>query len=411
MSIYYTKVTRSIYTIISPGNNNDIQPAIQAAVNDAADGDLILLPTGAFILNSVVNITKFVSIDGAGVTKTILYRSDSVPDATLASWSDMFKLDINRREVSNVRITNICFKSKTPSLVAGDSLSLAADKGININNCVGFTIKNNRFENFGHSAISVTHEDDLANGLITGNQFVHNVKGFDGLGLGYGISVFGANLKWIDNPSFGTSNFIFIEDNTFDTHRHAVTGGGCALYVFRYNTIKNNLIAQAIDAHEARLVSGANYYSTRAVEVYGNTMINTTFKDGTAIVSGGNAQNLSNNAILIRGGEAVVYNNTIQGFRFGVGIINFEVTGKQLYPIPYQIGCQSGLTYGSQHSGVDALSGAGDLFCWSNTFTPYVDSAHSSQAFNNFQPEYFKEERDYHLSAKPDYTSYIYPHP
>ena len=407
--MYYIKT--SVFNIINPGNDIDIKPSIQYAVNDATDGDTIIIPAGKFIFNGVINISKFISIKGAGKGKTILYRSKETPDSVLEGWQSFFNYNTNSRVSSGIIVRDFTCKSKDPSRILNDGLSMAKDKAIAFNKCVDFIVTGCGFENFGLSPINVLHHDDLSRGLIYGNTFKDNYKGPDAQGLGYGVAVFGENIQWTPAPEFGTENFIFIEDNEFDGHRHAVTAGGCGRYVFRNNNIKRNLIAQAIDAHEAREVTGLNYFSTRAFEIYNNTITNTTFKDGTPIVPGKNAQDLSNNAILIRGGEGVIYNNTINGYRFGVGIINFEKTGPQSYPIPYQIGCESGMNFGLNHTGTDGTNAEGDLFVWDNNFTPYVDPAHSSLAFNNFQPDYFKEKRDYHLVKKPGYTPYTYPHP
>lgn len=53
----------------SPGNNKDIQPAIQEAVDMASDGDRIILPEGEFVVNKSVLITKFISFSGKGLKK------------------------------------------------------------------------------------------------------------------------------------------------------------------------------------------------------------------------------------------------------------------------------------------------------------------------------------------------------
>lgn len=329
----------------------------------------------------------------------------------------MFKFNINKNVSSNISVAGITFKSKIPSASKNDGGSLADDVGINIINCVDFVIAHCRFEYFGNAAVSITHTDTLARGLICKNEFYHNAKGYDGLGLGYGVVVYGANKKWITDPKFGTANFIFIEDNSFDYHRHAIAAGGCALYVARYNTITNNIISgnsstHAIDAHEARggsLRSG-NYFSTRAIEVYNNTIINTTFHDGTPIVKGQKVDKLIERAIIIRGGEAVIYNNTIKGYRFGGGINIDDLPWGSAYPIPYSAGYLSGKTLGSNHSGTNSTQSAGDVFYWGNKFTPY-DNSKDSKDFYNYDPQYFIQGRDYHLVPKPGYTPYTYPHP
>ncbi|HSH67826.1 MAG TPA: T9SS type A sorting domain-containing protein, partial [Bacteroidia bacterium] len=407
--------------IASPGAYGNIQPALQAAVNSAVKGDVLELPAGQFMVNSNVLITKFISIKGAGMTKTILYRSESVPDDYLSSninWRGIFRFNINSSAKSGIVVSDITFKSKKPSVVDGDGLSLAADIGIEMVNCVDFVITRCRFENFGNGAVSIMHDDSIVGGLIFKNEFYHNVKGYDGLGLGYGVVVYGANRKWINNPRFGSSNFIFVEDNVFDYHRHSIAAGGCALYVFRYNTVKNNVAANtahAIDAHEASLTKGDNYYSTRAIEVYNNTIINTVFKDGTGgtldglpIVSGKSVTALVECAIRTRGGEALIHDNYIEGYRFGVGLIN---TLKATYPCSYQQGYLSGLRYGSNHTGVDEEKGSGDVFIWNDKFKLYDSKSSQNIYFYNYTPNYIKNERDYHLSAKPKYTTYTYPHP
>lgn len=408
--------------VTSPGADMDIQPAIQTAVSGAVNGDVIELPAGQFIINKSVVVTKFISIKGQGMTKTILYRSESTPDATLSNdgnWRGIFRYNINSSVSSGIVISDITFKSKKPSMVNGDGLSVAADIGIEMSKCIDFIITRCHFEYFGNGAVSVLHDDNLASGLIYGCEFVHNCKGYDALGLGYGVVVYGTNTKWVDDPKWGSSNFIFIEDNYFEYHRHSVAAGGCALYVFRYNTVKNNVAgncAHAIDAHEARLEAGYNYYSTRAIEVYKNNIVNTQFRDGTtncpdgtAIVAGKSPGWLTECAIRTRGGDALIHDNTIEGYRFGVGLVTPKLS--TTYPSPYQQGYLSGVKYGASHTGVDLDKAAGDTYIWSDTYKSYAPTSSQCVYFYNYTPDYIVQERDYHLYAKTGYTAYTYPHP
>jgi hypothetical protein len=408
--------------VASPGADKDIQPAIQTAVNGAVNGDLIELPAGQFILNKSVVITRFISIKGQGLSQTILYRSESTSDATLSNdgnWRGMFRFSINSSTSSGIVVSDLTLKSKKPSLVDGDGLSVASDIGIEMVKCIDFVITRCRFENFGNGAVSVLHDDNLAGGVIAKNEFVHNCKGYDALGLGYGVVVYGTNDSWIANPKFGSSNFVFIEDNVFDYHRHSVAGGGNGLYVFRYNTVKNNVAgntAHAIDAHEARLEAGGNYYSTRAIEVYNNSIINTLFKDGTtncpngtAIVTGKSPGWLVECAIRTRGGEALIHDNYIEGYRFGVGLVTPKLT--TTYPSPYQQGYVSAVKYGASHTGVDTDKGDGDVFIWKDNYKSYAPTNTQCIYFYNYTPDYIVAERDYHLYAKAGYVPYTYPHP
>jgi hypothetical protein len=414
-------ITAKTIQVTSPGNDKDIQPAIQTAVNGAVNGDIIVLPAGQFVVNKSVVITKFISIKGQGLGITTLYRSESTPDATLSndgSWRGIFRFTINSTVSSGIVISDMTLKSKKPSLINGDGLSVASDIGIEMVKCIDFVITRCRFENFGNGAVSVLHEDNLASGLIYKCEFVHNCKGYDALGLGYGVVVYGVNSQWIADPKFGSGNFIFVEDNMFDYHRHSIAGGGCALYVFRYNTVKNNIAgntAHAIDAHEARLEAGGNYYSSRAIEVYNNSIVNTIFRDGTTncpngtpIVAGKSPGWLVECAIRTRGGEAVIHDNYIEGYRFGVGLVTPKLSA---YPSPYQQGYLSASKYGATHTGVDGDKANGDVFVWSDTYKSYAPGNSQCVYFYNYTPDYIVAERDYHLFAKAGYTPYTYPHP
>lgn len=382
----------------------DLQSFIQSEVDQANPFDTIEIPAGNFIINKTIILKKNISLKGAGIGKTVLSRSEQTPDSVLTLWGDMIRYDINSETYSGIIISDMSLKGKNPDN------SKAIDVGIKINRAVGFKILNCRIENFGNAGIYILHDDSIVNGLIRSCEFFRNAKGADGLGYGYGVVIYGTNKKWLDSPRFGTSNFIFIENSYFERHRHAVAAGGGALYVFRYNTVINNLYSHAVDAHEARqTIMGGNFYSTRGFEIYNNSIINTTFKDGQEITPGSTSKNLTECAIKIRGGEGVIYNNSIDGYRFAVGVQNFEASGVQSYPIFTQIGYKSGLIFNDCHLGLDYGKAEGDLFIWGNTFAPYVSTS-SSQLFYNYQPEYFKEGRDYHLVQKPKYSPYQYPY-
>lgn len=291
----------------APAADEDIQPNFQAALDKAVAGDEIVVPAGHYQVMKTIVVNKPLFIHGAGMGKTILSRPEMLSDQTLSAdtANSMFVCSPGTGK-GNLIISGLCLKSKYPSQNASDRGSMASDIGIKLVKCMGFVVTHCRFENFGYAAVWVQHSDQAASGLISKNQFSHNVKGIDGLGLGYGVVVFGTNEQWVDDPQFGSDNFIFVEDNTFAIHRHAMAAGGCGRYVFRYNTVTDNYIGahsgQAIDAHEARQVKGMNYYSTRAVEIYNNKVINTTFRDGSPIIPGKSAKLLVENAILIRGG-------------------------------------------------------------------------------------------------------------
>ncbi len=409
--------------IENPGQNQDIGPILQTAVDTAHDGDTLTLPAGEFALDERVVIRKFISIKGKGrgTGGTKLYRREGVPDNVLSSssWRHMFYYTISTDSPSNIVISDIHFKGKKPSVRAGDGGSVAEDNAIRIDNCRDFVVTNCRFEHFGASAVRVRHKDNLAGGLIYNNEFIHNYK--KNVALGYGVSVYGNNSQWIDNPQFGSGNFIFIEDNYFVGHRHSVAGGGAGRYVFRHNVVADNLYSHAIDAHEARggtMSQSPGYFSTRAYEIYDNSIYNTKFKDGEPFIDSSTREDSNRfvrTAIGIRGGEGLIFNNKIEGYRFGIElfvIVHFPGDGD--YPVSYQIGFQSGKQLGPRHAGVAMPEGAGDLYIWDNTFIPYrTNDPGFAYFYTTFERvDRLLKDRDYHLMVKkPDYTPYAYPHP
>lgn len=406
-----------------PCPGNDITENLTAAFNSAASkGDEIILPEGTFTFTGSINTTKCVSLTGQGLGLTVLIRPESMSDATLNKLSTMITYNINSDIPSGINIKGITFKSKIPSLNNGsDGHSISPDIGIKMVNAVNFRIHHCRFENFGNGAVDVRHKDLLAKGLIDHNEFNHNAKGSNGLGLGYGIVIYGESKVWSNSVMFGTDNFIFVEDNVFDYHRHSIAAAGCSRYVFRYNLVRNNIISppysHCIDGHESRGPgNGINTFGSRATEIYNNTIINPTRTDGsTPIADGVPVNQIEERAIGILSGDAVIHHNNVSGYRFAIGVLVTE--GKGTYPSLQQIGWASGVAFGAKHTGTDSIKGAGDLFAWANSNVKikmsngsYTSVFYNYDANGGTSGRYLKQGRDYQLVAKPGYKPYQYPH-
>ena len=422
--------TISTLALSPPAQGSDLRSALQAALNSAANGDVVELPAGKYLLSGQVNIPANlrVSIVGKGRwnpatgTGTLLYLNQTRAGGTTTM---LYAKSGSNPTLSDftIRGTPAAFLDET----VGIKLALASD----------FRITRMRIEYFGRAGIDILHSDTAPRGIVDHNELYHNYKG-DGQGLGYGVVVYAENKQWVPDPKFGSDNFIFIEDNVFDQHRHAVAAGGAGLYVARYNYMKDTFIASAIDAHES--TPGAspgtgNYYSTRAIEAYNNVIVNTISRQMTPITpdtvdENGSDGTLSQFGIGIRGGEALVHHNIISGYVYGGAIVDnyYESRADTRYPIPSQVGYLSGLAGGEGHVGRDAVNGNGDFFYWANTFTPHPFRSvpwwyqGAMPYFNNYNPEAFMLSRDYHVSLtadstgvdysfKPGYKPYTYPNP
>lgn len=402
---------------------SDITGAIDAAVASASDGDCVVLPAGEYYMTGTVTTDKKISLlgHGKGEGGSWIRRPEDMDEGDLAGES-MFIFNIDSREPSNMVFAGFRLSSKEPQGPGVSTGSLATDFGIKLHGAVDFVVTDCRIENFGYAGIEVDHFDDLSRGLIYNSEFFHNSKG-DGQGLGYGVAVYSSeNNTWRSDPEFGSANFIFIEDTNLTSHRHAIAAGGNARYVIRYSEIVDSLYNGAgLDAHEGRNggIGTSNHFSTRAVEMYNNDLHNDHFIDGTPIAPGGDLNNLGAAAIGIRGGEALIHNNTISNYLFGMLFIVFDdyddTWDDFAYPYPYQIGWLSGEALGEDHSGTGESEGDGDIFEWNNDFTPYAPTGQERKFWldsSNQMPGGMIEGRDYHVNTeKPGYTPYAYPHP
>lgn len=401
----------------------DILNPIEVAAASANDGDCLVLPAGDFVAEGTARITRKVSLLGRGPNDggTSIRRAESYAESELAGEA-MVHFDIGSRDPSGIVLAGIRFSSKTPQMEPGDGGSLATDFGVFFNYAVDFVVTDCTFENFGYAGLRIRHYDDLSRALVYNNTFSHNYKG-NGQGLGYGVVVYGEDLVWLEDPEFGSDNFIFIEENRFTEHRHSIAAGGAARYVARHNEIIDNVCCSgaALDAHEGRNVGPgrSNHFATRAVEVYDNVLRNDSLRDGTPLTPGQDLNELGLVAIGFRGGEQLCYNNTISGYLNGILLIVFEnqpdVWSDNAYPYPYQIGWQSGDALGAGHRGTGAAEGAGDFFEWNNTFEPYAPTGQERKFWLSSSSHLegaLVEGRDYHRDTpKPGYTAYVYPHP
>lgn len=424
----------AVITVVNPGNNNNLNTNLNAAVSAAVIGDTVQIPTGVFkITTANITINKAISLCGSA-PGTVLYRDEAYTDGDL-NYETMITFNINSRIPCGVEVYNLELRSQIPLINAGDGGSLTLDVGLKLVNATGFKVYNCTFKWFGDSGLQIRHYDDVCHGLIYNNVFDTNTKGLDGLGYGYGVVIYGQSLKWVDEPGYGTDNFVFIENNTFYNHRHSISSAGCARFVFRYNFIQNNRLNspywQAIDAgHQAREDSpGTNRHGTAVAEIYGNKVTNTTRIDGvTAMANGCPSSQMEERGIGIMNGHVLCYNDTFAGVRFPIGFIQNESTTYP-YPFPEQVGAKSGKREGRSGAGTDLYSTEGNAWVWDISHIVYTlaSGAITQKMFNytaavyggpGVSTDYIAPGRDYNYNsgtagagAKPLYTPYPHPHP
>jgi len=398
-----------------PGEGNDIGPYIEAALNKASLSDTILLPAGSYKIDGKIQFDVsnkpniYLKGRGRDSEGTKLFRDYE---------SSEFMINfVSTTQLQKIEVSDIWFQGiKIAKFNDGVGTTYTNLKGI------GFTfldpyVHDCKFQWFSSRALEVIFSNEnYVKGLISDNIFLENYGG-----TGYGVSVGMSNCNSWYSITPGTENTLYIEDNYFSRHRHCVATSKGGRYVFRYNRVERNAINQAVDMHGGQPAINEAYYpeykySSRFTEIYSNTFIATPSDD--PIYTGANY-----GAISIRGGEAIIWNNTFKDYtRYSIRLLiafnywanedGYYPAGWELpsYPIDYQIGWESGNNYGSGHSGIDpSAEGAGDVFIWENT---YENS--KVVAIEGGDPDhpdsYIQEGRDYHFEKRPDYEAYEYPH-
>src|SRR5436190_5073963 len=217
----------------------------------AVPGDTIALPAGTFTWSTRVNITKAVVLQGAGVGSTII--KDAVQSGQL--------LEVTLAAGNLTRITGIEFQDGGRTNRESAILRVV---GSNTNGSK-FRFDHCKWNNLNGASVF-----DTVIGVIDHNTFVMDRTGlpiniydsyWNGRTLGDG--------SWAALTGFGSSQFLFIEDNTF-THSDASLRGitdsyGGGRFVVRHNNIFNGLIANHGTESTGRARGG------RAMKVYENT--------------------------------------------------------------------------------------------------------------------------------------------
>ncbi len=327
---------------------SSIKEAVQTAI-DSKTNSLIIIPSGTCDWTSnVLKIPGGISLKGAGKTSTVLQGNPGT-NATLIT------VDCSNGKTSRVSDMTLIGKGDATTLDGGLAF---------LNGCADFMVFNSTFRDFVGSGITVRGN---ARGVIFQNDFLDNYRADPTrMATGYGVVVYG-NGTW-PPLELGTANAVFVESNHFSGNRHSIASNNGSRYVFRYNTVIGVDLTRdfsMVDAH------GLTYSprGSRSWEIYNNTF---TTKHLTP--------NHARSVVGIRGGDGVMFNNTLTNPATVVTMIELWAENASTYPGPDQM-----------------TSG----YFWNNTPNTIRNSASNILA----------EGRDYFLYARPGYTPYTYPHP
>jgi hypothetical protein len=333
------------------GTSADVQALIKAAGPDG----VVQIPAGCYQITDSIGIPAGRRVFGAGMEETILYRE---PDTSRNGDQPIFW--IFGRGEGRTQVSGIAF------LGVRDTDDRGEDYGIVLNDSRDFRVDHCYFEGFGFAAVRT---EGTSRGVIDHSIFVDNFKrGIDN--LGYGVAVYG-DSEWAGDPGAGAADAVFVEDSVFIGSRHAIASNAGAHYVFRYNQVRENVEACSVDAHGLGFGSSRG---TRYIEIYGNLVEDPVYKPC---------------GIGIRGGDGVIFGNTLRGFRVPILLILEWGTPDYLkasYPAQDQIR---------------------DLWIWDNE----VQGGPSAPQIGPEAKGFIEQGRDYFTQPKPGYEPYPYPHP
>jgi len=259
---------------------------VQAAVNNSSRGDTVAVPAcSTTIWPEEVTITKAISIQGAGIDRTVI-KAGFRAGTGYSSGKWLFRyVPSSPASDQNVlfEITGFTFNEDSRAgsvIVRNDKDNTMPLRQVRIHhnkiiNSYGVEETSNEYAN------SITIEG-VVYGVIDNNT-ITGVPRVGNFGSSYGTS---GKIAWDDTTfEYGSANNMYWEDNTFtkDTiliegNRQCMTyGDRGGRYVFRYNNIINNTTNgfYVWDMHGTQTNGSYANRSTMGAELYGNYISNT----------------------------------------------------------------------------------------------------------------------------------------
>lgn len=369
------------------------QEDVQAAIDQAQDGDTVLVPEGECVWGNSIRLNKSLTLKGKGTAKT------KIIDETGNNWeqSPIWAYPIYSKVI---RITGFTFKRTKDFSDSFGTIYIGGNDNI-------FRIDNCEFTN------AIVMRAFITNGKTYGvvDHCSFNEAGY--------LIMDTVDESWTRPMSFGTSEAVFIEDNTFNMTCTNCDMGDAqygARVVFRNNKVYRGII----ENHGMDSV----LRSCLQMEIYNNSFVADLNQPQVW------------NAIGFRGGTGVVFNNTFTGnYYLPLRVTNYRsccYAGAACTPFPNP-------PFGTC-DGTNPLDGNTEpkeiykgwpckdqvgrgtnqtsepLYEWNNTKDGSdvdIIVTNTWSGCNDPQPsDHMKENRDYfNDTPRPGYTPYTYPHP
>ena len=408
----------AVAATIIVGPSNCSAAAVTSAIASAADRDTIQLTcTGTATWDTTVTVpsTKGLTLTAGGSNTP---KASATFPLTISSSADPV-LEINCENNRGLnRVTGFKFRNTIPS---NNGAVFVKGRGVGTTGLGCFRIDNNYFDTIQNpnanleGTITIWSSTGVMTGLIDNNT-LHDSSYTDG----YVLSIqepwkFGgtqwANAgqnAWTRPFVFGSSDFIFIEDNLVENNsryaRHQIEAIQGGKYVARYNVFDVNkdnagVQTESVEAHGFCFCQSIGH-GTRGGEIYGNTFKGTQHA----------------NTIYLRGGTWLVYDNVWLNAPSGdfIQLKEYRASsscGQCDNTCPSDPRWANCVNNANAYPMSEQIAGT---YVWNNLYlginrVPAVNSS-------GVQNLYIQSNRDYSVSpTKPEalssYTPYPYPHP
>ena len=298
------------YTCGTNGVDNSCTPSIMATIiNSAVDGDIIYVASGTHNWGaSGVTVNKSLTITGNGSCTGCGTASPSGtwPATINLAVSSSPSIGITSASTTDViRITGLHFTGTAP----GGTSAVGAVRVNSTNLTTSVRVDNCKFETTGNSYAN----NGASSGLVDHNWFASDGCNSDAAIMLRDVRTSNqGGWAWTQDLSWGSANFLFIEDNTFTGTCTAeganlylwVQGGG--QWVLRYNYIQGRFAK--VYGNWAYI-----YRSGVAFEAYNNTMI---YPNDT-----------NEKVFQVEGGSCLVHDNTTIHYSSLTNVVEQRVTG------------------------------------------------------------------------------------
>jgi hypothetical protein len=364
------------------------QEDVQAAINNATNGDIVVVPKGICTWNTKITVIKGILLRGQGKGRTVIKNGLNPLDERW-KWSNVL-----------ISYSPVVYNANKPFRITQfefDGNFLGG--GVNIANTattLSGTITNIRIDhNYFHDSLysgGISQRcimwGGFAYGLVDNNEFENCAKSIDIEG--------GDQASWDNLPlELGSSNYVFVENNSFyntNSLTGGITSGGQGgRYVWRNNRVLGTYDCQTLDVHGNLGSYPGGNRGTVATEVYNNNI---------TLATGSNCG--WNQFIDVRGGTNIIFNNTLTSkFSVSSGNVNFQLREEHCGSDGT---CSGGWPDSSIYPCYQQIK---DTYTWDNfmngeLFVPVVEPGSSSCVQLN---------RDYFNYPMPNYVPYTYPHP